>query len=168
MDRPEELTCHRCRKPLGYVANDVFAQRCPDCKVFSQPGKGSDGVPADPEVLRLQHQLGQIDRDFAMAKKPYMVRVGGSTTTPGKDFDPLEVGVEIGDWFAYAVIGVGALVAAFYGFFLAAAGLIALDAWLIRAAGRVLKEKRSAYIRLLEQRDAARQGVLDEIYRRLG
>lgn len=167
MDQPDELACHRCHKTLGYICNDVFAMLCPQCQVFSQPGQGSRSVPADPEVLRLQSRLGQIDRDFATAKTPYMARVGGSLTTPGKDFDPREPGAALDDWFAASVIGVTALVAAYYGFILIAAGLAGVCVWLIRASARSLDEKRSAFARLERQREEARREILAEIYRRL-
>ncbi|MDX6769498.1 MAG: hypothetical protein SF051_08195 [Elusimicrobiota bacterium] len=168
MDRPDELTCHRCHKPLGYLVNDVFAMRCPSCQVFSQPGKGSRGVPADPEILRLQSNLERIDADFHSAKRPYMVRIGGSKASPGKDFDPTEPAADIQSWFAAAVIGVIALVAAFYGAFLIAAVLAALAVWLIRASASELARKRSAFERLTRRRDEARRETLAEIRRRLG
>lgn len=166
MDRPEELTCHRCHKAIGYLSGETVTQRCPACGVYSQPGKGSRGVPATARVMELERHLVQLDRDFEEGKRPFLIRTGGSRVSPGILVTPDQSSVGIGTLLT-GIFGMLALVLGFYGFILITMALLAAAACAYWMGDTSLKAKREGYERLKQNWLTQRRRALEEIHSQL-
>lgn len=166
MDRPEELTCHRCGKAIGYLSGEAFTIRCSVCGVYSQPGKGSRGVPATVRVMELERHLAQLDRDFEEGKRPFLILTGVSRVSRGILVTPDQSSVGLGTLLT-CIFGMLALVLGFYGFILITLALLAAAACAYWMGDTELEAKREGYERLRRNWLAERRRALDEIYRQL-